>query len=130
MERWEECSFNQKVSNVLLKLVLKYILRADTSVRKRRRKFGGNKKRNYTEGWVEFAHRRVAKYVATALNNTPIGGKKKSFYHDDLWNIKYLSKFRWTHLSEKMGECHCEDSGLVYGCSLIVWKPRKRLGAR
>ena len=27
-----------------------------------------------------------------------VGGKKRSYYHDDLWNIKYLPKFKWTHL--------------------------------
>ncbi len=36
------------------------------------------------------------------MSNTPDGGKKKSIYHDDLWNIKYLTEFRWTHLSEKV----------------------------
>ena len=32
-----------------------------------------------------------------------LGGKKRSYYHDDMWNIKYLPKFRWTHLTEKVG---------------------------
>lgn len=76
----------------------------EDSVRKRRVKFGGNKKRNFTEGWVEFADRRVAKAIAMALNNVPIGGKKRNYYHDDIWNIKYLPKFRWTHLAEKKGK--------------------------
>ena len=75
----------------------------DLVIRQRRVKFKGNKKRNFTEGWVEFNDKRVAKTVALMLNNTPIGGKKRSYYHDDLWNIKYLSKFRWTHLTEKIG---------------------------
>ena len=73
-------------------------------MRQRRVKFKGNKKKNFTEGWVEFHDKRVAKTVALMLNNTPIGGKKCSYYHDDLWNIKYLSKFRWTHLTEKIGK--------------------------
>lgn len=73
-------------------------------MRQRRVKFKGNKKKNFTEGWVEFHDKRVAKTVALMLNNTPIGGKKRSYYHDDLWNIKYLSKFRWTHLTEKIGK--------------------------
>ena len=76
----------------------------DPIVRQRRVKFKGNKKKNFTEGWVEFHDKRVAKTVAVMLNNTPIGGKKRSYYHDDLWNIKYLSKFRWTHLTEKIGK--------------------------
>jgi len=31
------------------------------------------------------------------------GGKKGGYYHDDIWNIKYLPKFLWGHLSEKIG---------------------------
>ena len=48
--------------------------------------------------------KRVAKATAMTLNNTQIGGKKRCYYHDDIWNIKYLSKFQWTHLTEKIGE--------------------------
>ena len=54
---------------------------------------------------MEFANKKVAKVIAMAMNNTPVGGKKKNYYHDDLWNMKYLSKFRWTHLTEKIGSC-------------------------
>ena len=36
------------------------------------------------------------------LNNTNIGGKKRSFYHDDIWNLKYLKGFKWRHLNEKL----------------------------
>ena len=32
------------------------------------------------------------------------GGKKGGYYHDDIWNIKYLPKFLWSHLSEKIGK--------------------------
>lgn len=39
--------------------------------------------------------------VAQALNNNIIGGKKRNFYHDDMWNLKYLKGFRWDHLTEK-----------------------------
>jgi len=42
-------------------------------VRARRIKYGGNRKINYTEGWVEFKDKREAKLVAAALNNTTIG---------------------------------------------------------
>ena len=83
------------------------IVSTDPLVRQRRIKFKGNKKKNFTEGWVEFHDKRVAKTVALMLNNTPIGGKKRSYYHDDLWNIKYLSKFRWTHLTERIGKNNC-----------------------
>ncbi len=72
-------------------------------VRQRRIKFRGNKKVKFVEGWVEFLDKRIAKAVAMTLNCTPVGRKKRSIYHDDLWNIKYLPKFRWTHLTEKIG---------------------------
>jgi ESF2/ABP1 family protein len=58
--------------------------------------------RNFTEGWIEFQSKRAAKEVATNLNNTPVGGKKRAKSHDVLWNIKYLPKFKWTHLSERL----------------------------
>lgn len=71
-------------------------------MRANRKRFGGNKKRNYTEGWVEFTDKRTAKKVALMLNNNPVGGKKRSYYYDDLWNIKYLHKFKWSHITEKI----------------------------
>ena len=76
---------------------------ADPHVRKRRQRFKKNRKRNYTEGWVEFADKRVAKATAMVLNNTQIGGKKRYYYHDDIWNMKYLPKFHWSHLTERIG---------------------------
>ena len=32
-----------------------------------------------------------------------LGGKKKSSFYYDLWNIKYLSKFKWDDLTEEIG---------------------------
>ena len=86
----------------------------DVSVRRKRVRFGGNKKQNFTEGWVEFLEKRVAKAVAMRLNNNPVGGKKRSYYHDDLWNIKYLAKFKWTHLTEKIGMWYTLGSSRNY----------------
>lgn len=45
-------------------------------------------------GWIEFADKKIAKMVAESLNNTSIGGKKGGFYHDDIWNLKYLKNFK------------------------------------
>ncbi|XP_063150156.1 activator of basal transcription 1 [Candoia aspera] len=70
-------------------------------IRKKKKKAGSNAK-NFTEGWVEFQDKRVAKLVAASLHNTPMGVRKKSQFHYDLWNIKYLNRFRWTHLSEQL----------------------------
>lgn len=40
--------------------------------------------------------------IADSLNNTLIGGRKRNYYHDDMWNLKYLRKFKWDHLTEKV----------------------------
>ncbi|KAF2363117.1 RNA recognition motif domain [Trinorchestia longiramus] len=53
----------------------------------------------YSEGWVEFLSKSKAKWVAAMLNNTIVGGKKKSIYHDCLWNIKYSSHLKWEMLA-------------------------------
>jgi len=42
-------------------------------VRKRRKKHGGNSKKQFTEGWVEFKDKKIAKAVARSLNNTKLG---------------------------------------------------------
>ncbi|CAH0724525.1 unnamed protein product, partial [Brenthis ino] len=56
----------------------------------------------FTEGWVEFEKKKVAKAVAANLNNTKIGTRKKSRYYDMIWNIKYIPRFKWVHLSERL----------------------------
>lgn len=56
----------------------------------------------YTEGWVEFLDKRVAKQVVPLLNMHPITNKKKSVFRDILWSMKYLSGFKWVHLNERL----------------------------
>ena len=46
----------------------------------------------FSEGWVEFTSKKVAKFVAENLNSNPVGGKRKSKAYDELWNIKYLPR--------------------------------------
>ena len=79
-----------------------YLVPEDTTVRKTRLKSGGNRKDNYTEGWIEFEDKRIAKRVAKLLNLQIIGGRKRDHYHDDMWNLKYLKSFKWNHLTEKI----------------------------
>ncbi|OUM69421.1 hypothetical protein PIROE2DRAFT_66822 [Piromyces sp. E2] len=79
-----------------------YLAAEDDKIAHRRKKYGGNRKRNYTEGWVEFLDKREAKLVVNHLNNHIIGGKKSSWYHDDIWNMKYLHGFKWIHLTERI----------------------------
>ena len=75
----------------------------DPKAHSKRVKYGGNKKRNFIEGWVEFASKKEARLCAETLNTQIVGGKKGSYYHDDLWNIKYLPKFKWHHLQAQIG---------------------------
>eukprot|EP01102_Stenamoeba_stenopodia_P018389 TRINITY_DN6734_c0_g1_i1.p1 TRINITY_DN6734_c0_g1~~TRINITY_DN6734_c0_g1_i1.p1 ORF type:complete len:248 (-),score=60.70 TRINITY_DN6734_c0_g1_i1:40-699(-) len=82
-----------------------YLAPEDPNIALKRKKAGGNRKKNFTEGWVEFADKRIAKRVAYSLNNTNIGGSKRNYYYDDLWNIKYLKDFKWHNLTEKIGTC-------------------------
>eukprot|EP00050_Salpingoeca_kvevrii_P018983 m.80990 g.80990 ORF g.80990 m.80990 type:complete len:237 (+) comp8215_c0_seq1:1377-2087(+) len=77
---------------------------ADIKAWAKRKKMGGNKKRKYIEGWVEFLDKKIAKRVAATLNGTQIGGRKGSMYYDDLWVMKYLPRFKWHHLTERIGE--------------------------
>ncbi|KAI9140911.1 hypothetical protein BKA69DRAFT_1029013 [Paraphysoderma sedebokerense] len=79
-----------------------YLAPEDSKTAIRRKKYRGNKRKNFTEGWVEFKDKSVAKKVALMLNNQTIGGKKSHYYHDDIWNIKYLPKFKWMHLTEQI----------------------------
>ncbi|MCJ1396447.1 RNA-binding ATPase activator esf2 [Xylographa bjoerkii] len=68
----------------------------------RRVKAGGNKKRSFIDGWVEFFSKKHAKICAETLNGETIGGKKGGWYHDDIWNIKYLKGFKWSDLMEQV----------------------------
>lgn len=69
---------------------------------------GGNKKKSYTDGWVEFKSKRDAKIAAETLNGNIIGGKKGNFYHDDIWSMKYLKGFKWSHLTEQIANENAE----------------------
>ncbi|EKM59420.1 uncharacterized protein PHACADRAFT_87776 [Phanerochaete carnosa HHB-10118-sp] len=67
-----------------------------------RRKFTSTKKVHFTEGWVEFKDKKVARSVAEMLNAQSIGGKKGSRWRDDVWTMKYLPKFKWSMLTEQI----------------------------
>lgn len=56
---------------------------------------------HYEEGWIEFKSKKVAKTVAASLNNTVIMDKNRK-YRDYIWNIKYLPRFKWAHLGERL----------------------------
>jgi ESF2/ABP1 family protein len=58
----------------------------------------------YKEGWVEFKDKLMAKLCEYELNGKMIGGKKRhNPFREEIWTIKYLHKFKWHHLVEKLG---------------------------
>jgi ESF2/ABP1 family protein len=77
-----------------------YLVPEDATARKRRVKKGGNRKKKFVEGWVEYGDKSIAKRVAMTLHGTMVGGR--GFFAHDIWSMKYLSKFKWHHLTEKL----------------------------
>jgi ESF2/ABP1 family protein len=88
--------------NVLREKLSKYspkriYLVPDTKSRK------GDKRQNYIEGWVEFEDKMFAKLCEYEINGQMIGGKKRNNnLREEIWTIKYLHKFKWHHLMEKI----------------------------
>lgn len=65
----------------------------------------GKKLRTYSEGWVEFRKKRVAKFVAKSLNGTSLQyGRKHCKINGQVWSIKYLHRFKWAHLTEQLAQ--------------------------
>jgi ESF2/ABP1 family protein len=61
-----------------------------------------NKKQIFKEGWGEFSNKLMAKLAEFELNGKPFGGKRNLLFREELWTVKYLHKFKWHHLIEKM----------------------------
>lgn len=80
----------------------------DPAAYTRRVRGGGNKKKSYTEGWVEFVNKKEAKEACQLLNAQTIGGKKGSYYRDDIWNLLYLNGFKWHNLTEQIAAENAE----------------------
>ncbi|WVO17032.1 hypothetical protein L204_104719 [Cryptococcus depauperatus] len=57
---------------------------------------------NFSEAWVEFLDKSIAKTVASMLNAQVIGGKKGDRWRDDIWTMRYLSGFKWEMLGEQI----------------------------
>ena len=79
-----------------------YLTPESDKSRKERLKNGGNRSRLYIDGWIEFMDKRVAKLVAVNFNGRQVGGKKKSQCYEDIWMIRYLPKFKWENLLERI----------------------------
>ncbi len=80
----------------------------DPSSHARRVRNGGNKKRSFTDGWVEYVNKSDAKKACELLNARNIGGKKGTYYHDDVWNLLYLKGFKWHNLTEQIAAENAE----------------------
>jgi ESF2/ABP1 family protein len=72
---------------------------------------GKNSRQLYTEGWIEFASKKMAKRCAETLNASNVGGKKGGYYRDDVWNMKYLRGMRWEELMAGVREEKREMEG-------------------
>ena len=79
-----------------------YLMPEDPEIRARRKKFKGNTGKNFVEGWVEFRDKKKAKACAAMLNGTQVGGRRRGAHFSDLWNMKYLPKFKWDNLTEEI----------------------------
>ncbi|GME21978.1 pre-rrna-processing protein esf2 [Neofusicoccum parvum] len=80
----------------------------DPAVHKRRKASGGNKKKSFVDGWVEFVDKKDAKQCVELLNARIVGGKKGGYYYDDVWNMRYLTGFKWHHLTEQIANENAE----------------------
>lgn len=54
------------------------------------------------------------------LNGQPMGGKRRSAYHYDLWCLKYLSKFQWESLTEEIGKEPAQIFELTLRCAVVL----------
>lgn len=59
---------------------------------------------------MEFVRKKDAKLVAETLNAQTIGGKKGSYYRDDILNLVYLKGFKWHNLTEQIAAENAERS--------------------
>ena len=84
------------------KLERMYLAPEDPEQRALRKKYKGNTGKKFVEGWVEFKNKRKARSAAEMLNGQPVGGKRRSAHYSDLWNIRYLPKFKWDNLMEEI----------------------------
>lgn len=80
-------------------------------IRKKLEKYGvrriylapiSGKKNHFKEGWIEFENKIMAKLCEYELNGQKIGGKKRESISEEMWTFKYLHKFKWHHLVEKV----------------------------
>uniref|UniRef100_A0A8C2J152 Activator of basal transcription 1 n=1 Tax=Cyprinus carpio TaxID=7962 RepID=A0A8C2J152_CYPCA len=69
---------------------------------KRKKKKAGSNSSSFTEGWVEFRDKRIAKRVCTTHPWPTRRGATSCSYFFSLFFIKYLHRFQWCHLCERL----------------------------
>lgn len=79
-----------------------YLVPQDRNTQVQRKQVHGFRGKQFSEGWVEFTDKRIARRVARMLNGEQIGGRRRSTFYYDIWNIKYLSKFKWDDLTNEI----------------------------
>ncbi|KAI1117962.1 Pre-rRNA-processing protein ESF2 [Nemania sp. NC0429] len=91
-----------------------YLTPEDAQVRARRLQQGQNRKKNFSEGWLEFVQKSDAKAAVELLNGTTLAeigmAKKGSYYRDDIWSLRYLKGFKWHNLTEQIAAETAERS--------------------
>lgn len=55
----------------------------------------------FKEGWVEFKKKVIAKAVVPKLNGQEIDCKRNSPLSGCIWNMKYIHRLKWHHLTEQ-----------------------------
>lgn len=68
----------------------------------RRKARGGNAKKQYKEGWVEFESKKDAIYVVQICNGKPCSYNRNNRFHNQMWTMKYLKHYKWYHLTEEL----------------------------
>ena len=79
-----------------------HLVEEDPSITRYRKKHGGKGRPKFVEGWVEFVNKEDAKTAVSLLNGNIVGGKKSGYFHDCIWNMKYLKGFKWPQLMEML----------------------------
>ncbi|KAJ3204589.1 RNA-binding ATPase activator esf2 [Dinochytrium kinnereticum] len=79
-----------------------YLAPEDPKITARRRKYKGNRRVNFVEGWVEFEDKRVARRAAEFWTGRNVGGTPGGRFYDDLWSLRYLPRFKWHHLTDQI----------------------------
>lgn len=91
-----------------------YLAPEDAQVRARRLQQGQNRKKNFSEGWLEYMKKADAKAAVDTLNGTTLAAvgmaKKGSYYRDDIWRYGILALLAFPSLVKQFS-----NSVTVYG---------------